>query len=745
MKFTLYTANEAGNPKNCLYPNVCIIENEADFVDAVTRDHVTGRFKGNYRSVGNFEVSDCEVMDCDNDHSDDPKEWITPEILSDSLDNVAFVITPSRHNMKVKDGKSKRPRFHVYFPHGQIRTARDSAALKRMIFDKFSFFDENALDAARFIYGAEPDDVLWHDSDLTIDEWLAPKEMSIPQGQRNSTMSRFAGKIVKRYGATDRAHEIFLERATKCDPPLDDEELDKIWHSACKFAKMVQSQDGYIPPDQYEFENQSLKPEDYSDIGQAKVLAREYGDELKYSAATDYVRYDGSCWVESKQRAVGACEEFLDLQLEDAKDNYARIVTDLMSSGIDKEDIKAGRKTLEKKIQKDQWDQFLAFLDALAYKDFVKKRRDMKYVTSALQASKPMLEIEPQDLDKDPYLLNCPDATYDLRKGLEGKKDHDASDLITKMTAYAPSDEGKSLWLDSLDVTFQGDQELIDYVQQIVGICAIGRVNLEAMIISFGNGSNGKSTFWNSVAGALGTYSGNISADTLTVGCKRNVKPELAEAKGKRLLIAAEMEEGMRLNTSTVKQLCSTDEIFAEKKYKDPFSFTPSHTLVLYTNHLPRVGAMDTGIWRRLIVIPFHARITGSSDKKNYGEYLLHHAGPYIVSWIIEGAKKAIMSDFRIPLPDVVKRAIDNYRKDNDWLGHFIEDCCELDDTFQEKSGELYQAYRAYCSRTGEFVRSTTDFYNGLDSIGVERKRTSKGVIARGIRLTLENTEESPF
>ncbi len=93
-------------------------------------------------------------------------------------------------------------------------------------------------------------------------------------------------------------------------------------------------------------------------------------------------------------------------------------------------------------------------------------------------------------------------------------------------------------------------------------MCAIGNVYLEELIISYGVGSNGKSTFWNSIAGALGSYSGNISADTLTIGCKRNVKPELAEAKGKRLLIAAELEEGMRLNTSTVKQLCSTDEIF---------------------------------------------------------------------------------------------------------------------------------------------------------------------------------------
>lgn len=133
-----------------------------------------------------------------------------------------------------------------------------------------------------------------------------------------------------------------------------------------------------------------------------------------------------------------------------------------------------------------------------------------------------------------------------------------------------------------------------------------------------------------------------ISADALTVGCRRNVKPELAEVKGKRILIAAELEEGMRLSTSIVKQLSSTDEIEGEKKYKDPFKFRPTHTLVLYTNHLPKVGAMDTGIWRRLIVIPFDAKITGSGDIKNYSKYLLMNAGPYITKWIIEGAQKAM-------------------------------------------------------------------------------------------------------
>ena len=352
-----------------------------------------------------------------------------------------------------------------------------------------------------------------------------------------------------------------------------------------------------------------------------------------------------------------------------------------------------------------------------------------------------MLEMKPTDLDADGMLLNTPDGTYDLRQGLDGRQEHNAADFITKMTAFAPSDDGKKEWLDTLDRIFEKDPELIDYVQQIAGLCAIGNVYLEELIISYGVGSNGKSTFWNSIAGALGSYSGNISADTLTIGCKRNVKPELAEAKGKRLLIAAELEEGMRLNTSTVKQLCSTDEIFAEKKYKDPFSFKPSHTLVLYTNHLPKVGAMDDGIWRRLIVIPFNAKISGKSDIKNYSEFLIKNSGGYIVKWLIEGAKKAIDNYFRLKNPKVVQDAIDKYKQDNDWMSHFLDACSELGTGLEEKSGDVYLTYRSYCTRTGEFIRSTSEFYNALELRGIRRRRTSKSKVLMGIKLLEEDAE----
>jgi len=103
---------------------------------------------------------------------------------------------------------------------------------------------------------------------------------------------------VKRFGSGEEAHAKFLERAAECDPPLDDEELETIWNSAAKFAKRVAKQDGYIPPEQYADMMHNLIPADFSDIGQARAFVDMYDDEVCYTTATDFLRYNGTYWVE---------------------------------------------------------------------------------------------------------------------------------------------------------------------------------------------------------------------------------------------------------------------------------------------------------------------------------------------------------------------------------------------------------------------------------------------------------------
>lgn len=742
MQMTIYDAATVGSRSNCVYPNPVTVTDADTMRQAAAFDHVCAAYKQNYRSVDNFLKADCLPMDCDNDHSDDPDDWLTPFDVAMDFPGVGMIFVYSRSHMKPKGKRGPRPRFHVYFICTETTNSEIYSSWKDRLIADYPYFDDGAKDSARFLFGVKNAVVEVYDGETTIDEFLADSfaewdaaQGQIPEGSRNKTMSHYAGRIIKRLGNTEEAHKQFLKEAEKCSPPLDDAELAGIWASAVKFGAKVAAQEGYIPPEQY---NQDflLMPEDFSDVGQAIVLSREYMDRLRFSPATDYIVFNGSFWEESQPNAQGIAQELTARQLEEAETEIQRCMKEMSDNGAWAMLAAMGAKKAMAAFSEAQRRSFEKYERAETYRKYAIKRRDTKYISAALKEARPMIQIEQRVLDADEFLLNLPSGTCDLRTG--AVREHNAQDYITKQTAVDPSGDGMDVWEDALQTFFQGDADLIRYVQEIVGLAAIGKVYIEALVIAYGEGRNGKSTFWNTIARVLGTYSGNMSADTLTVGCKRNVKPELAEAKGKRMIIAAELEEGMRLNTSNVKQLCSTDEIYAEKKYKAPFSYVPTHTLVLYTNHLPRVGAIDQGTWRRLIVIPFNAKIEGKADIKNYADFLFKMAGGAVLQWIIEGAKRVIASDYKIAQPRVVQDAIQKYKENNDWLSHFLEDCCEIDPSYEAKSGEVYNTYRSYCNQMGEYARSTTDFYTAIEAADFTRHKTKKGMLIRGFRLKSE-------
>ena len=811
MSFELYGCRYVQNRTNCRYPIRMVIRSPADLCRAAGHDFVCARYRDNYRMNDNFESSDVAFWDVDNSGIADPGKWITPDKIREIFRDVAFAITPSRHNMIPKGNEAARPRFHVFAPIRAETSFQKYGELKAKVQRHFPFFDPNAVDAARFIFGCQikPEEVIWHEGKITIDRFIEDRDNEtlradsfpgeqrvpsggsyvIPEGSRNATLSRYAARVIKRFGDGERAKQLYRKEAARCRPPLPNRELESIWKSACRFRKKVESEEGYVDPDKYgadDFEKVediaegkeeqsgrntgkgppanknnpsgkadrppagSLKPEDYTDLGQARILSREYGEELRYSPAFDYMRYDGTQWQESGELAVGAEVELTDLQLADADLLMSKTRKALLDSGATMEEaaeaVRKRKKGMKMGLSEKQMKLYEDYLDAKTYQAFVLDRRNWKYLKAALDTCRPLVQIDVHDFDKNEFLLNTPSATYDLKKGLAGRREHRPRDFITKSTSVDPGEQGKELWMDALDKIFLGDQELIDYVQRVVGLAAIGKVYVEALIISYGAGRNGKSTFWNTILHVLGSYSGRLSADTLTVGCRRNIKPELAEVFGKRLVIAAELEEGQRLNTSIIKQLCSTDDLFVEKKYKAPFSFTPTHTVILYTNHLPKVGATDDGIWRRLIVIPFRAKFEGKSDTKNYGDQLQQKAGPAVLSWIIEGAKKVIDSGFKISEPETVRDSISEYREQNDWLTQFLTECCEVTDNpmFEAPSGELYQTYREYSLKMGEYTRSTADFYAALENKGFVKHRTGNGRFIRGLQIRQDDSS-NPF
>lgn len=331
--------------------------------------------------------------------------------------------------------------------------------------------------------------------------------------------------------------------------------------------------------------------------------------------------------------------------------------------------------------------------------------------------------------------MNTPAGIVDLRTGKQ--EIHNPLDYCTKITAISPDSKNTELFCEFLRTITCNDKALEDYLQLISGMCLFGKVYCENLIIAYGIGKNGKSTFFNLLSKVMGDYSGTISTDVLIKNSRANKKNELAELRGKRLVLAAELEEGSRLDSSAMKQLCSTDLIHAEKKYKAPFSFTPTHTTILCTNHLPLVEALDTGTWRRLVVVPFKAIIQDDMEVKNYTEYLFQNCGGAVLSWMIEGAQKFIQADYKLSQPDVVKRAIETYRKENNWIQNYLSECCEtgMGRDYTERAGKLYESFRKFCDKVGEPYKSKSAFKNAMIEAGFNHNCDSQGAYYLGVRI----------
>lgn len=766
-KFILCLAKTRQNPKNIVFADTVEVTSADELKAACLLDHVGAVLRDGRRSNKDFVTSNVVIMDCDNE-DDNPETWVTPERVAEDLPGVEFAVVPSRHNMLPKGDKEPRPKFHVYFPIRDCADIEAYVGLKTELLRRCPYFDSNAKDAARMIFGVEnPEVTVYNEGEgfFTVDDYINSNPLEpafdstaeyaiasvpvlgdlfvIPEGQRNTTVFRKAVSLFIRYGIVDEAISHIFKVAERCEPPLEESELATIIESAKGYAEDIIKSDGYIPPEVYSRLKGENEPDDYTDVGQAMVFVRVFGKVIKFSPETRYIVYNGVYWEESEERARLLVHRLTDKQMQDADFllNFWKAELEEADAGAVL-DEKLTTRQIASVLSSKQKFIYGQYQRAVQYKDFVLKRRGTWTINAVLKEAAPHLAIDVAALDSEIYFLNTPAGTYDLREGADRVYPHKAEDYITKVTAVSPSDEGMKLWEAMLDVVFCGDQDLKRYVQQIAGLASIGGVFAESLIIAYGEGRNGKSTLFNVIARVLGSYSGSLSADVLTNSCYRNIKPELAELRGKRLVIASELEEGNGLNTAVLKQLCSTDPIYAEAKYRKPFSFIPTHLAVLCTNHLPSIGTMDMGTWRRIKVIPFNAVINGDSEVKNYTEYLLNNAGGAILKWVIEGAHIVIENDYKIEVPEIVQSAIDEYRATNDDFQEFLDTCCNVGDGCLIMSGDLYTAYRTYAMAQGSFPKKKQDFYSNLERAGFSKHRTSRGVVVKGLSL---KSEPAPY
>ena len=265
---TVHHSNRCGNAKNCLYLYSGTSSDPEELKVLFSHDHTFIDFKDNYRSKEKFLKATVATLDNDNDHSDDPAEWIPIDDIPRLFPGIPCVVSTSRHHMKQKGDRSPRPRYHVAFQIDVLTDPAEYAALLSRVQALFPFFDAKVLDAGRFFFGNPDTEVYTFQGYRTltdfieeleenkfvadIEETTAARIGSIPEGSRNSTISHEAGKILKRWGDTPEAYEKFMEVVAKCSPPLPEDEVKSTWKSAIKFLhEKVEKQPGYVPPAEY--------------------------------------------------------------------------------------------------------------------------------------------------------------------------------------------------------------------------------------------------------------------------------------------------------------------------------------------------------------------------------------------------------------------------------------------------------------------------------------------------------------
>jgi putative DNA primase/helicase len=443
---------------------------------------------------------------------------------------------------------------------------------------------------------------------------------------------------------------------------------------------------------------ESLPPR-FSEEALALRFSRRYAEELRYvSRWGHWMRWDGMRWVEDDTLHVfdlarGICRG----ASAECSDSEKAIATRLASKATS------------------------AAVERLAAAD----RRHAATVSQ---------------WDSDPWLLNTPTGTLDLRTGK--LHEHLRADLITKITAAGPGGDCP-LWLQFLHRVTVGDSEFQSFLQRMCGYALTGCTREHALFFLYGTGANGKSVFLSTLSGLLADYAKTAPASSFTASTTEQHPTDLAGLRGARFVTAIETEDGAKWAEAKIKSLTGGDKIAARFMRCDFFEFTPAFKLVIAGNHKPGLRSVDEAIRRRLHLVPFTVTIPQDERDPRLGEKLRAEF-PGIMAWAIQGCL-AWQQDGLNP-PAIVRKATANYLAAEDAIGRWLEDRCITDGASWTAGAALFSDYQTWGEQTGERGTSQKRLTQALEGRGFvqERTRLARGFAGIGLRSDVTQVTGCP-
>lgn len=347
---------------------------------------------------------------------------------------------------------------------------------------------------------------------------------------------------------------------------------------------------------------------------------------------------------------------------------------------------------------------------AKAFEKHMKSSRSNKSKKAMLNEIEHHLPILPIQMDRYKMALNTPSGIINLKNG--DVKAHNPEYYFTKITSVDCAEAADCpRWLAFLDDIFASDKDLIRYIQKAVGYSLTGSTAEQCAFFLYGTGRNGKSTFIDVIRDVFGDYAANIQPETIMVKSSQSnaINSDIARLKDARLVTSVEPNEGVRLNEGLLKQLTGDDTVTARKLYSEEFEFKPEFKLWMATNHKPIIRGTDTGIWRRIHMIPFDVQIPEDKVDKNL-THKLKAEMTAIFKWCIDGCLMWQREGLQMPV--AVLKSVREYRREMDVISAFIEDKCTLEGAVQAST--LYAAYVSWADSNNEYCMSNTKFSTEL-------------------------------
>lgn len=334
--------------------------------------------------------------------------------------------------------------------------------------------------------------------------------------------------------------------------------------------------------------------------------------------------------------------------------------------------------------------------------------------------------------DGDLLLLGTPGGTVDLRTG--ALRPARRGDMITKLTACAPAVPGShpTRWLTFLHEIFDGDRDVIAFVQRVAGYALTGLTTEHKLLFLYGTGRNGKSVFLNTLTHIWGDYARRAAAETFLDSHGQKHATGIAGLQGARLVVGSELPKGRSWDESVIKDLTGGDRMSARFMRGDFFDFDPHLTLMIAGNNMPSFSGVDEAIRARVVLVPFFVTIPPERRDKGLSDKLRAEA-PAILRWAIDGA--LAWQRQGLDVPATVAAASEDYMSDEDTLGQFLADETELDPHAFTTTSDLHQRFSLWCERQGLSPWTQRTLHKELKTRGLMEHRRNHGRGFMGLRV----------